>query len=490
MQKIIKKGLSFLTILCLLFAMFSVNTLALGSASITLSSDQLMFGDDLTVTLRVTTYSFDYMKTVQGYLIYDSNVLEFVSGENCQRLTDGKLKISIEVEDSLNITEQIQFKAKSAGSSIISVENLSYCDSDNRWIDINGKTTSVSVVNLDPSLSANASIISLKVSTGKLSPSFSPNITAYEVVVPNEETEVFLAIRLSDSKASYVVEGSEDMIVGFNKRTIKVTAENGTVKSYTINVIRLDEEGKRPNVSANTADSFVVGGQTLFIENELGEEIIPAGFKVENFAYEGKEYPVLVNNSIALIYLVNASRTEGDFYLITKEASLEKAFACNIGGSAYTVLPAPADAYPDGFTPAIITLDGVEVNAYKSPRKDFSDFAFFYACSESGFAGMYRLDMKDNTIQRAVGVDLGEDDLALDYEQNQGVLNNIRNLSTNAKIVAVIIILGMLGLVASVVILIVKIVGSVNKKTKDDDFDDDDCVGFEYVMLDKPQNKK
>ena len=490
MRKFLKRGLSFVITLCILLAMFSVNTFALGSATINLSNDQLMFGEDLTVYLKVSTYSLDPMKTVEGYLIYDADILEFMSGEHCQLLTRGKLKIEIESEGSLNIVESINFKAKSAGSSIISVENLSYCDEENRWVDIEGCTTSVSVVNLDPSLSANASIISLKVSTGKLTPSFSPNITAYEVVVPYEETEVFVAVRLSDSDASYSIEGSEDMIVGFNKRIIKVTAENGTVKNYTVNVIRLDEEGKRPTVSANTADSFVVGGQTLFIENAISAELIPAGFAVENFVIDGKEYPVVHNNGIALIYLVNADRTEGDFYLITKEASLEKVFTCNIGATSYTIFPAPADSYPDGYTPTVINLGGVEVNAYKSAAKDLSDFAFFYACSASGYAGMYRYDMKDQTVQRAIGIDLGEDDLALDYSDNGGVLDNLRNLSTNSKIVAVIILLGILVLAILTAVLAVKIIRPLSNKSSDIDFDDDDCVGFEYVIVDNPENKE
>ena len=72
--------------------------------------------------------------------------------------------------------------------------------------------------------------------------SFNKETTNYVVNVGNDVTSLDLTATLNDSKATYVVKGNEDFVVGRNYVTITVTAEDGTTKEYNLEVIREAEE--------------------------------------------------------------------------------------------------------------------------------------------------------------------------------------------------------------------------------------------------------
>ncbi|XP_007890463.1 uncharacterized protein LOC103177898 isoform X2 [Callorhinchus milii] len=84
----------------------------------------------------------------------------------------------------------------------------------------------------------------LTISHGKLDPPFTPNLTSYKVVVSSEIKRITLNPVTSDSGASYQIIGAEGSKTVFLKddRTkiqIEVAAEDGTLKKYTLDVIRL-----------------------------------------------------------------------------------------------------------------------------------------------------------------------------------------------------------------------------------------------------------
>lgn len=71
---------------------------------------------------------------------------------------------------------------------------------------------------------------------------FDRNKTNYTITVGYDVTSLDLKAVLNDSKATYVVEGNENFVVGHNTVTITVTAEDGTKKTYTLDVIRSEKE--------------------------------------------------------------------------------------------------------------------------------------------------------------------------------------------------------------------------------------------------------
>lgn len=71
---------------------------------------------------------------------------------------------------------------------------------------------------------------------------FNKETTSYVVNVGNDVTSLDLTATLNNSKATYVVSGNENFVVGRNYVTITVTAEDGTQKVYNLEVIRESEK--------------------------------------------------------------------------------------------------------------------------------------------------------------------------------------------------------------------------------------------------------
>ena len=84
-----------------------------------------------------------------------------------------------------------------------------------------------------PVLSTNNNLATLTVSTGTLSPAFDPDVISYSVELPAGTTAVpTVGYTLEDAKAAAV---KTDAAVIPGTTTVKVTAESGDVKTYSIN---------------------------------------------------------------------------------------------------------------------------------------------------------------------------------------------------------------------------------------------------------------
>ena len=92
--------------------------------------------------------------------------------------------------------------------------------------------------NVEEKKSSEATLKELLVAEGEISPEFNGNVAVYKLNVPNEVTSLNITATPVDSKAKVTIEGNENFVVGENKVTIKVIAEDGTTKEYIINVAR------------------------------------------------------------------------------------------------------------------------------------------------------------------------------------------------------------------------------------------------------------
>ena len=102
--------------------------------------------------------------------------------------------------------------------------------------------------------SSNANLKSMILNVEGLSPAFAKNITNYSLNVGENVNEIKVNAAVEHSRASYTVSGNTNLKDGENIVTVKVTAENGTVKTYTINVIKSDD----PVKSDATLSSLII----------------------------------------------------------------------------------------------------------------------------------------------------------------------------------------------------------------------------------------
>ena len=118
---------------------------------------------------------------------------------------------------------------------------------------------------------------SLSVSGYSLTPTFSKYTTSYSLIVPHEVSSVKIAAKAVHSKAKVSGTGTVSLSVGTNKKTIKVKAENGTTKSYVINIVR---EAKELDYSPTlTSSTYKVDPKKKTITNITTFPIKASSFK-------------------------------------------------------------------------------------------------------------------------------------------------------------------------------------------------------------------
>lgn len=106
---------------------------------------------------------------------------------------------------------------------------------------------------------------SLSVSGYSITPNFSKDILEYNITVPNEAANIKVNAEVNNAKAKVEIIGGSDLQVGNNKVEVKVTAQNGTTKSYIINVKKDDktDDGNTKLDDDATLSRLYIGGYTL-----------------------------------------------------------------------------------------------------------------------------------------------------------------------------------------------------------------------------------
>ncbi|MCL2286958.1 MAG: S8 family serine peptidase [Firmicutes bacterium] len=98
-----------------------------------------------------------------------------------------------------------------------------------------------------PVVSGNAALAELEVTGYALTPEFDPQVLSYEVTVPYSTTYVEIRYAAYCQNAVVTISGPYDNLqVGENVITVTVTAEDGTTREYTINILRDTAPGQCP----------------------------------------------------------------------------------------------------------------------------------------------------------------------------------------------------------------------------------------------------
>lgn len=106
---------------------------------------------------------------------------------------------------------------------------------------------------------------------------FNPSTTSYSVTVPSDTESVEVYAQVADSNATISGTGTVELNEGDNVVEVIVTAEDGTTKTYTINITRETNELTEENIQGN-------GLAKLVIQNV---EITPE-FQINVYEYTAK----------------------------------------------------------------------------------------------------------------------------------------------------------------------------------------------------------
>ncbi len=97
--------------------------------------------------------------------------------------------------------------------------------------------------------SKNNRLKSLSVSGYAISPNFEAKTTNYSLTVPSNVSSVTINAARASVKATLSGTGAVTLARGNNRKDVTVTAENGAVKTYTLNITRLTQTKVKVNVT-------------------------------------------------------------------------------------------------------------------------------------------------------------------------------------------------------------------------------------------------
>lgn len=314
-----------------------------GNARIAFSDPTAEVGSEFTVNVKFTCTTGEKIGKTVVMLSYDTSAMEFVSGEPDVSGGNGAIRVIGSASGTSESASTLHFKALKAGSSKIQVTDYEGYDADEQLLDITqlgSSSVTIQAGSTTAAASSDASLASMQISPGTLSPDFSADVDSYTASVSLDTDKLTVSAVPASDKATVALSGT-DLQDGENTVTCTVTAEDGsTVRTYTILVNRVE------------------GGESL---GETSESE-PAAENVEVLAE------------------LEASRTP-----------------LKIGIAA---LPADA-AVPYGMKETSITIGETKVQGWVPDTQGSQpEYCIFYGVGENGTVGYYRYDLTDKTIQR------------------------------------------------------------------------------------------
>ena len=467
-----------------------VPVLAAANISVSVNKSNVKVGDTVTVTLSITSgYG------AQGVLKKSSGVLGGSSDEyftigagvgDVQRFSYKATSVgscTFSIQEPLDDTTDVDGGTPSigVGSATVTVtsassNNDSNSNKDNK--DNSGSNTgndsnaNKDNENKEEKKSSNASLGSLVISAGSLSPEFSAATKDYTATVDYSCSSLAVTANPADSKASVTsVTGNDSLEVGENTVSVVVTAEDGSTSTYNIVVTRRSEDDPENADKQDNWKKFDINGTEWTMVNDIPEDVVPEGFEHSKTVIDGLEYNTLHGTfgDITLVYLQSESGNGLFVYDVAQNAAYEFV-RINSESHFIVVLLPKVDDVPEGYNEISLSIEGKGVaTAYqtKGEKTDdqTKDFYLIYAMNDNGESGWYTYDSVDGTYMRT---ELSTPTVA--QEENDTTKSElVPGIANKYLVLAAILVL------IIIILLLLLIVSAVkNRKYKAMDYHDDD----------------
>lgn len=326
--------------------------------------------------------------------------------------------------------------------------------------------------NKEEKKSSNASLGSLVISAGTLSPEFSAATKDYTATVDHSCSSLAVTANPADSKASVTsVTGNDSLEVGENTVSVVVTAEDGSTSTYNIVVTRRAEDDPENADKQDNWKKFDINGTEWTMVNDIPEDVVPEGFEHSKTVIDGLEYNTLHGTfgDITLVYLQSESGNGLFVYDAAQNAAYEFV-RINSESHFIVVLLPKVDDVPEGYNEISLSIEGKGVaTAYqtKVEKSDdqTKDFYLVYAMNDNGESGWYTYDSVDGTYMRTK---LSTPTVAQD-ENDTTKSELVPGIANKYLVLAAILVL------IIIILLLLLIVSAVkNRKYKAMDYHDDD----------------
>lgn len=381
----------------------------------------------MTVTMTVTG-SDCRLAAMDGTLVYNPSILEFISGDGAESNAPGSISISwfdTTGDGVSSFSISMSFRAIGTGADVIrptvlevsSPDGVSSGDAD---VTIGSYGSSTVNIQVPVTASSEARLSSLQVGPGALSPGFSPDVYEYRTTVAADVERLVVSAAVMDGGASYVISGTR-MDPGNNTTRIRVTAADGvTVRDYVIYTVReagetqpeetspeeSSPEETQPEETVPGEDPLAVTleGESRRIVASLEGIEIPEGFEVQAYGYKDQEIQVArgLAKPLLLFWMTDANGENGAFYVYDEaKDSFYRLVNLTVNQKIYTIVPMEDGVeIPNGFSETTIAIGDEIVQAWIAEKDMNTNFVLVYAMNWNGEKSLYRYDSVEETFQR------------------------------------------------------------------------------------------
>ena len=353
-----------------------------------------------------------------------------------------------------------------------SSNNDSNSNKDNKDNTGNDSNANKDNENKEEKKSSNASLGSLVISAGTLSPEFSAATKDYTATVDYSCSSLAVTANPADSKASVTsVTGNDSLEVGENTVSVVVTAEDGSTSTYNIVVTRRAEDDPENADKQDNWKKFDINGTEWTMVNDIPEDVVPEGFEHSKTVIDGLEYNTLHGTfgDITLVYLQSESGN-GLFVYDAAQNTAYEFVRINSESHFIVVLLPKVDDVPEGYNEISLSIEGKGVaTAYQTKAEKTNDqtkdFYLVYAMNDNGESGWYTYDSVDGTYMRT---ELSTPTVA--QEENDTTKSElVPGIANKYLVLAAILVL------IIIILLLLLIVSAVkNRKYEAMDYHDDD----------------
>ena len=276
------------------------------------SNNSVKENDRITLNLDISGFNLGSINGIEGVLNYDSNILE-LKGANSEQFNFGTLnldnnKFAFAGKNPINSNSTIitfTFKAIASGNVTVSVSDVKLAN-NGALLSILSNTTSNNIT-VEPILSDDNNINSITISSGTINKEINNEDTYYIINVDSSVNTITINGILSSEKASSEGFGTYNLTGTHTLITVDVTAEDGTAKKYTFEVIKnIDNTNNTTNTNnqnnKETKVETVSLQKFIYSSDSYLENLIIEGYEIE-FDKDTYEYSLTVDSDVESLIL-------------------------------------------------------------------------------------------------------------------------------------------------------------------------------------------
>ncbi len=391
-----KKIAVIIFITCL--SLFNIDNINASSAtiSVTTNKSQVIVGDTVNITVKV------YSSNTLGAWYFDvqgSSNLTFSSS------TAGGLSVADVGNGTITSkTYTFTFKATSSGNAQVSVVNPRVLDfNTNTAMTVSPKSVTFRTITqqeLEDSYSKNNYLKSLSIEGYELTPTFDRDTLEYSLEVENGVTEVNVIASKEDSTATISGSGNIQVNEGMNIIEVTVRAQNGSTKTYKINLTV--KELDPINVTVDNKNYTVIRKREFFPQTSV--------FYQENTTLINEEEVPSVYNETTKQTLIALKDESGVTSLFLYENNEYTKYE-EINFNQIFITPLPFEEELIDYEKTTVKINNITLIGYK---KD--SYPLIYGLNlQTGEKNIYSYDEVENTLQIYKQVEVKNNETLLIY---------------------------------------------------------------------------